>query len=86
MQNLNRYMKLGPSLQSWKIRIKFEIFHFPFVMFRFRLETITFSSQIPRDINFDPIKYVKETLLRVEYACQINFDPLARRFPFSVLK
>ena len=25
MQNVNRYMKLGPSLQSWKIRIKFEI-------------------------------------------------------------
>ena len=34
---------------------------------------------LPRGINFDPVKYVKETLSRVEYACEMNFDSLSRR-------
>ena len=29
------------------------------------------------------IKTVKEAVSRVEYACKINFDPLARRYLFS---
>ena len=29
-------------------------------------------------MNFDPVNYVKETLSRVGYAYQMNFDPLAR--------
>ena len=36
-------------------------------------ETITRGYEL-----FDPVKYVKETLSRVEYACEMNFDPLAR--------
>ena len=34
-------------------------------------------------MSFDPVKYVKETLSRVEYACKMNFDPLAKRHIFS---
>ena len=30
-------------------------------------------------IDFDPLKYVKETASRVVYACEMNFDPLARQ-------
>ena len=33
-------------------------------------------------MNFDPVKYSKETFSRIEYACGTNFDPLARRFLF----
>ena len=34
-------------------------------------------------MNFDPVKYVKDALSRVEYACGMNFDPLAKRHIFS---
>ena len=30
-------------------------------------------------MNFDPVKYVKESLSRVGYACETNFDPFATR-------
>ena len=30
-------------------------------------------------IDFDPLKYVKETASRVVNACEMNFDPLARQ-------
>ena len=36
-----------------------------------------------RGMNFDPVKDVKETLSLVEYACEMNFDPLARHYIFS---
>ena len=38
---------------------------------------------IPEGINFDPVKYVKETFSRAGYACGINFDPLTRLDIFS---
>ena len=31
-----------------------------------------------RGMNIDPVKYVKETLSRVGYACEMKFDPFAR--------
>ena len=34
-------------------------------------------------MNFDPVKYVKETFSCDEYVYEINFDPLARRHIFS---
>ena len=37
---------------------------------------------ITEGTNFDPLKYVKETLSRVGYVCEINFDPLARHYIF----
>ena len=41
---------------------------------------------LPWDINFDPVKYVKETLSRVGYACEKNFDPLAHKHPVIKMK
>ena len=38
---------------------------------------------IPGGMNFDPVKRVKETLSRVGYACEMNFDPLARHLIVS---
>ena len=34
-------------------------------------------------MNFDPVKCVKETISRVGYACEMNFDPLARHLILS---
>ena len=30
-------------------------------------------------LNFDPVKYLEETVSRVGYACEIIFDPLVSR-------
>ena len=30
-------------------------------------------------MNFDPVKYVKETTSHEGYICEMNFDPLARQ-------
>ena len=35
-----------------------------------------------RDIDFDPIKFMNETLSGVGYACEITFDPLAGALTF----
>ena len=34
-------------------------------------------------MKLDAVKYVKETFLRVGYECEMNFDPLLRRYIFS---
>ena len=39
--------------------------------------------RVPRGMYIDPAKYAKETLSRVEYVCEMNFDPLARLHIFS---
>ena len=30
-----------------------------------------------RGMNFDPVMYVKETISRVGYACEMSFDPVS---------
>ena len=34
-------------------------------------------------MKFGPVEYVKETLSRVGYVCEMNFDPFARLHIFS---
>ena len=46
-------------------------------------ETLKQKIFVPEGMNFDPVKYVKETSSHVEYACDLNLDPLARHFIFS---
>ena len=33
-------------------------------------------------MNFDPVKFVRETLLPVRDACEMNFDQLARHLAY----
>ena len=33
-------------------------------------------------MNFDPVKFVRETLLRVRDACEMNFDQLTRHLAY----
>ena len=41
--------------------------------------------RVPAGMDFDPVEYVQETLSRVGYVCEINFDPLVRRYLFRVI-
>ena len=36
-----------------------------------------------RDMKFGQIMYVKKTLSRIEYACEMNFDPVVKHYIFS---
>ena len=42
-----------------------------------------YGTLVPWGKNIDPEKFVKETLSRVGYVCEMNFDPLARHKIFS---